>query len=210
MDAQGGNRVLLVTVQSGITGMAWSPGGKRIAWTTDFDTVVVLTVSTGTRLHIPVRRYGGTFPEHPTWSPNGRWIAFSEYLQNFDGADIMVVSSTGGTSRRMTRLRGSEVEPSWGPHGRRIAFTRALGPWETRRTSVVSITTHGTDLRVLRDTGDVDHGSAWSPSGHRLALFSDGPRPFGATPRPGLWTIGPDGVDAQWVLRDKSILDVDW
>ena len=96
--------------------------------------------------------------------------------------------------------------------------THARGPWQSPpsylpilpRTRVVSTTTIGTDLQVLMDTGGLDHAAAWSPSGRRLALFSDGPSRFGATPQPGLWTMGPRGGNPQWVVRDRSIAYIDW
>jgi Tol biopolymer transport system component len=45
-----------------------------------------------------------------TWSPDGRFIAFTDVRAGVAG--IYVVSSRGGSARRV--LKGQFTEPSWG------------------------------------------------------------------------------------------------
>jgi hypothetical protein len=52
----------------------------------------------------------------PSWSPHGRWVAFTRRGQ------VWMVDSRGGRARRLT-TRGGE-RPAWSPDGRRIAFFR--------------------------------------------------------------------------------------
>jgi hypothetical protein len=56
---------------------------------------------------------------NPSWSPHGRWIAFTR------GKQIWIVRSRGGQPRRLTS-RGGE-RPAWSPDGRRLAFLRKRG-----------------------------------------------------------------------------------
>lgn len=52
----------------------------------------------------------------PSWSPHGRWVAFTRRGQ------VWVVDTRSGRARRLTRKGGER--PAWSPDGRRIAFFR--------------------------------------------------------------------------------------
>lgn len=52
----------------------------------------------------------------PSWSPHGRWVAFTR------ASKLFVVPSGGGKARQL-RV-GTAAEPVWSPDGRSIAFVR--------------------------------------------------------------------------------------
>ena len=56
----------------------------------------------------------------PSWSPDGRHIAFFPDRDR-DDRDIYVMDSDGSNPRRLTT--GGAWSPSWSPDGRHIAFT---------------------------------------------------------------------------------------
>lgn len=94
----------------------------------------------------------------PSWSPDGRWVAFES--DRDDGySRIYVVSSAGG-SPRVVADRGTG--PAWSPDGRRIAYT-SLG--------IAIVKPDGTGSRQVT-TDWRDAGPAWSPDGRRLAFTS--------------------------------------
>jgi Tol biopolymer transport system component len=188
-------------------GPAWSPDGRRLAWGA-FREVVVLHLGTGERYEIPMTSDGECCARDLAWSPNGRLIAFSEELRGI--TDVMIVPAKGGRSRRVTRLPGAERQLDWSPNGRRILFTRLPGPSWDRAADVWSIKPDGAGLRSVMTTRELDLTPAWSPNGRRLALYSDGPRAFGPSPAPGLWTVGAGGGTPELVVHDRTIAYVDW
>ncbi|MDP2956971.1 MAG: hypothetical protein Q8N53_11175, partial [Longimicrobiales bacterium] len=65
-------------------------------------------------------------------SPDGRWIVF-ETMEVPGSRRLMVVPSTGGTARMVTRTEGLLNRPQWSPDGREIYFVDRA-PGATERT----------------------------------------------------------------------------
>ena len=56
----------------------------------------------------------------PTWSPDGRRIAFHS-LRDFTG-EIYIMNADGSGLTRLTTNPGFDSGPAWSPDGSRIAF----------------------------------------------------------------------------------------
>jgi TolB protein len=93
-------------------GADWSPDAQHLAYA-DQRGIAIVNVMVGTR-----RRAGPG--GQPSWSPDGRRIAFmlSESRGSFG---IYVMPARGGEARRLT----SGTNPAWSPDGRLIAFNRS-------------------------------------------------------------------------------------
>jgi Tol biopolymer transport system component len=112
----------------------------------------------------------------PSWSPNGRAIAFhSARVPNY-GLDIYLMDRDGRHQRRVVShpTAGGEdsdntkddFEPSWSPDGAFVAFTTVRdGNAEIYR---MDTTGHST-ARLTNDPAD-DREPAWSPDGNSIAF----------------------------------------
>jgi dipeptidyl aminopeptidase/acylaminoacyl peptidase len=70
----------------------------------------------------------------PTFSPDGKWIAFVSRRGDDKQNQIYVISTDGGEARRVTRVPTGVSVPKWFPDSRRIAFVTSIWPdlvrWE--------------------------------------------------------------------------------
>jgi TolB protein len=115
-------------------------------------------------------RRGG---QEPSWSPDGRKLAFSrpDYASGVrGGGPIWVVNADGTAQRRLTSGR-SEGRPVWSPDGKWIAFLRFLAHG---RKAIDVVSADGATQRTLATTfsgyGPSGQGFSWSPDGRRLAV----------------------------------------
>ena len=165
------DRKLADGVTCGFGGVAWSPDGRRVAYTAFIGLDEELSPKTEIRVvgaeGTAVRRLTtGPHDERPAWSPDGRRIAF------IHEGDLNVMNGDGSDVRRLTD--SCAAGPRWSADGKRIFFTSnrpdcAEGP---------------TGLYVMRADGSgvvavADHVGAWSLGRNRLVYES---RPENATP----------------------------
>ena len=99
----------------------------------------------------------------PTWSPNGREIAFSR-SENRGLPQIYIMDSRGGNARPLSGDNFNDRHPAWSPDGRRIAFVhaRALG-----QPAIYTMNMNG-ENRVRLSDCHADARPTWSPDGTQI------------------------------------------
>lgn len=98
-----------------------SPDGTRIAFTV-LSELYVADLPNGA----PRRLAAGldAVQQHPTWSPDGRWIAFVTWTDEEAGHVSRVRSDGSGRPERLTTAPAMYRYPVWAPDGNRILVVR--------------------------------------------------------------------------------------
>jgi len=104
--------------------------------------------------------------EWPSWSPDGRKIAFTS---DRDGNEEIYVMNADGTDEvNLTKNSAEDVLSSWSPDGKRIVFTSTRDVnWE-----VYVMDSDGANQVSLTNNPADDGNPAWSPDGKRIAFYS--------------------------------------
>jgi Tol biopolymer transport system component len=113
---------------------------------------------------MPLTSYPGS-EINPTFSPDGRQVAFAWNGEKRDTYHVYVKMVDGGDPLQVTRGAADDLAPQWSPDGRFIAFVRS--------GAIYLISPLGGAERKVTDagTGQV----AWTPDGKSIA-FNEGPR----------------------------------
>ena len=194
---------------------AWSPDGRRLVFTASYylrdaegELVVVDNGSTSEpagETGVFVARRDGSKPRRlrprtdargPSWSPDGRSIAFGLPERNPLRSSIAVMNPAGGAVRILRRgLRLSSAPLQYSPDGRRLLF---IDGFDRDPMSLVNVRT-GWLSRIPQGEHELIRSATWTTDG-RVAYISV----IEITPPPGsglppylpaqLFTVRPDGT----------------
>jgi Tol biopolymer transport system component len=158
---------------------AWDDTGERFVFAAIVKGQPTLSILDVTRGKVQREL---VFPElgeifNPTWSPNGRFVAFSAMRGGL--SDLFVYDLERDETRRLSNDAYADLQPSWSPDGSRIAFV-------TDRFSIgLTSLLFGDYQLALMDptTGAVEEvpgfpagkhiNPDWSPDGKSLYFISD-------------------------------------
>jgi len=138
----------------------------------------------------------------PTWSPDGRQIAFLSVEDA--AAKIFIIDWNGGNLRRLTKEQFTiEGSPAWSPDGQQIAFV--FVSLLTSRSAIFIADADSGVIHPLTGQYSNDFAPVWSPDGERILLSSD--LSLDGTSRlddAELFTINPDRSGRQQLTNDAT------
>ena len=142
--------------------------------------------------------------EWPTWSPDGKQLAFTQEVGGFK--KLFVKDLATGDERQLTKEPKDDIQPSWSPDGKQLGFARASLPtgklepgdvlgWYAEGGDIWSVdVATGQERRLVEKA----FNPAWSPDGTRLAFDA------GWAGARRLWVSDSGGRNPQQVTADSA------
>ena len=151
----------------------YSPCGSMIAYQADFegDEDYDIYLADGSGRNARKLTDGVADNEHPEFSPDGGKVAFVSTREN-DMENLYVVSSEGGSLRRLTNEELPVADHAWSPDGTMIAY--GVGISDEDFFSIVNVNT-GKTKKVLFKR-NVEYSIAGGYGGKQIQWSADGKR----------------------------------
>ncbi|MFM8319633.1 MAG: TolB family protein [Chloroflexota bacterium] len=159
---------------------ALSPDGRRLAFASNRDgawDLYSLALDSG-----QVERLTDTpaYDGHPSWSPDGLWMAYESYVTDGAGGgslEVFIRPLDGSQDAiALTSDPGPDFDPAWSPGGRKLAFVSLRsGEPEVWLADLDRVEERFTNLS--RNISAVESNPAWSPDGSQVAwsaAYQDG------------------------------------
>jgi TolB protein len=177
---------------------AWSPGGRYVAFVRyppnpgerSFSRIYLVNAR-GRVLRNLTRALSRTraFKVHPSWSPDGRRIAFEVAWPGYLGYSVVYIVDRKGT--RLTRTGIFGEDPQWAPDGKTILVTHEVG-YPTYENVYSANLSDGDERLLLEEARE----PALSPDGTQIAFIRG----------LELWVAGSDGTNARPLVRSSTKL----
>jgi TolB protein len=143
---------------------AWSPDRRQIAYSGGEGDIFVANADESEAVNLT---HHPAINVSPTWSPDGKQIAF---VSDRSGEPQIYVMNSSGSNLKRISSGGYSTDPSWSPNTEvnKIAFVRVEG----LEANIFTINPDGSDEQRLTSGSGRNENPSWSPDGHYIAFSS--------------------------------------
>lgn len=134
----------------------------------------------------------------PTWSPDGRSIAYTSYRTGVP--DILISNIYAGTMETPTKGVGQNYLPVFSPDGSRIAFVSN----RDGNNEIYVMNRDGSNLTRLTNNPAIDVTPTWSPNGTQIAFTSE------RSGTPQIYTVNVDGSGLRRISSESYADRATW
>ena len=134
----------------------------------------------------------------PSWSPDGRSIAYTSYRSG--APDLLISNIFAGTMESPTRGVGQNWLPAFSPDGSRLAFTSS----RDGNSEIYVINRDGSNLVRLTNSPAIDSTPTWSPTGTQIAFTSE------RRGQPQIFVINVDGTGLRQISFESYADRATW
>ncbi|MFF3215676.1 hypothetical protein ACFYYB_34240 [Streptomyces sp. NPDC002886] len=160
--------VMTVPLTLGAAGDAGAAGDRSIVfarYTATAPTEDLYAISPGGGTSVKLTPTPTVSDVMPSWSPDGKRVAFVRYGAGGAVDGIWTMTAAGGDLKAVPGTKGAS-DPAWSPDGKRIAYAKPVG--SQREIYVAALA--GTSATRLTHTAADDLHPTWSPDGKYLAF----------------------------------------
>jgi len=138
----------------------------------------------------------------PSWSPDGRQIAYDSDVNDPNGANVIWKMMSDGADKKDISQHGVGEwrMPAWSPNGLRIVHQRYIG---VGAPEIYTMDTSGNNPIRLTFDDNFESYPEYSPNGTKIAFWSDGPSRY------GIWVMNEDGSNLVQ-LADRGTDSPSW
>ncbi len=127
----------------------------------------------------------------PSWSPDGRSIAYTSYRSG--GADILISNIFAGTMESPAKGIGQNYLPVFSPDGTRLAFTSN----RDGNNEIYVMNRDGSNVMRVTNNPAIDVTPTWSPTGTQIAFTSE------RRGQPQIFVVNVDGTGLRQITFES-------